>query len=338
VQIGWQKKLKKKWIVYLSQCDTSDKMAKLSKELMDSLIFDKEIYDESVVMGPAYGEDAAVVNLGDIYMVMHSDPISGAIDNIGWLAINIAANDIAVSGASPKWALLTMQFPLDHTKEKIQKIMIDLYDASKELNIEIIGGHSEIIDHIDHPLVTTALIGTTKKPIYTRGSKPGDKIVQIDEAGLEGTWILASDFETELAQKGVDEKTLQEAKSLRKNISVVDAALKIKEEVTSMHDPTEGGVFQGLYEMAHASGNEFNIRSRPELKDISIEICEKLNLDPFRLISSGCLLATVPNSVDLEVGKVIGEVKEGNPGVVFKGKNIEPVREDELFKAIRSLS
>jgi len=313
-------------------------MAKLSKDLMDDLIFNKDIKDESVVMGPAYGEDAAVVDIGDNYIVMHSDPISGAIDNIGWLAINIAANDVAVSGASPRWALLTMQFPTDYNKGEIREVMADLYDASQELDIEIIGGHSEMIEQIDHPLVTTALIGTTEKPIYTRGSEPGDKIVQIDEAGLEGTWILASDFGEELERRGVDRKTLKEAKSLRESISVVEPALQIKEKVSSMHDPTEGGIFQGLYEMAHASQNEFFVNSQPELKEISIEICEKLSLDPFRLISSGCLLATVPESREMERGKVIGEVKEGRPGVIYEGERIKPVKEDELFKAIRLLS
>jgi len=305
---------------------------------MDDLIFNKDIKDESVVMGPAYGEDAAVVDIGDNYIVMHSDPISGAIDNIGWLAINIAANDVAVSGASPRWALLTMQFPTDYNKGEIREVMADLYDASQELDIEIIGGHSEMIEQIDHPLVTTALIGTTEKPIYTRGSEPGDKIVQIDEAGLEGTWILASDFGEELERRGVDRKTLKEAKSLRESISVVEPALQIKEKVSSMHDPTEGGIFQGLYEMAHASQNEFFVNSQPELKEISIEICEKLSLDPFRLISSGCLLATVPESREMERGKVIGEVKEGRPGVIYEGERIKPVKEDELFKAIRLLS
>jgi len=304
---------------------------------MRDLIFDKKIDDESVVMGPAYGEDAAVVDIGDMFLVMHSDPISGAIDNIGWLAINIAANDIAVTGASPRWGLLTIQFPPDQTKEDIQGVIDDLYESSQKLDIEIIGGHSEMIDQIDHALVTTALIGTTKKPIYTRGSEPGDKIVQIDEAGLEGTWILASDFEEELKQLSVSSKTLQKAKSLRETISVVESALKIKDKVSSMHDPTEGGILQGLYEMALASENEFIIHSLPEVKDITEEICKKLSIDPLRLISSGCLLATVPDSLHLEDGKVIGEVKEGTPGVTFNEENIEPVEEDELFKARRSL-
>lgn len=312
-------------------------MAKLSRDLMEDLVFDKKISDESVVMGPAYGEDAAVMDIGDNFLVAHSDPISGAVENIGWLAINIAANDIAVSGADPRWGLLTVQIPKSYSKEDIQEIVLDLHEASERLDIDIIGGHSEIVEQLDQPLVTTALLGTTENPTYTKDAKPGDKIVQIDEAAIEGTWILASDYGEELVERGIDDETISEGKSLREEISVVDCALDIRDKVNSMHDPTEGGVFQGLYEMAHASQELFKLHSKPSFRDCTAKICKNLEIDPLRLISSGCLLATVPYDVEVDVGKVIGTVEEGEANVKYEGKNIEPVDEDELFKAIRSL-
>ncbi len=313
------------------------RMAKLSKKKMDELVFHKDIKDESVVIGPSYGEDAAVLKIEDKFLIAHSDPISGAVDNIGWLAINIAANDIAVSGAAPRWALPSLEIPMNYNDQKMGEMMDDLYDASDALNIEIIGGHSEMIDGIEHPLITTTMMGLTEDPVFTRGSRPGDKIVQINEAGLEGTWILASDFGEELERVGVGKDHLEEARSLRDEISVVDSALEIKDKVTSMHDPTEGGILQGLYEMAHASGNEFVVFDEPDLKDSTVEICEKLDLNPYNLISSGCLLATVPEGVELEKGRVIGEVKDGEPGVFFKKESVEAVQEDELLRAIREL-
>ncbi len=312
-------------------------MAKLSKEEMDELIFDKGIEDESVVMGPSYGEDAAVLKIKDEFLIAHSDPISGAVDNIGWLAINIAANDIAVCGASPRWALPTLELPTGYSREKLEEMIDELHDASRKLNIEIIGGHSEMIDVIDKPLVTTTMMGITEEPVFTCGSEPGDKIIQIDEAALEGTWILASDFGEELETRGVEKSTVEKAKSLRYDISVVNHALEIKDKVSSMHDPTEGGILQGLYEMAQASENEFVINEEPELKGLTVEICEKLDLDPFNLISSGCLLATVPEEFDLDKGKVIGEVKEGETSVLFEDEKIESVEEDELLRAIKDL-
>ena len=179
-------------------------MAKLDRDLMDQLIFDKDLSDDKVVMGPEYGEDAAVIDIGDRYLVAHNDPISGAVENIGWLAINIAANDIAVSGAKPSWALLNIQFPADYSKDNIIQVMADIHEASDRLGIEIVGGHTETLEQIEKPLVTTTMMGETENPIYTRGSSPGDKIIQIGEAGLEGTWILASDFEQDLSDLGVD--------------------------------------------------------------------------------------------------------------------------------------
>lgn len=312
-------------------------MAKLSRDFMDELVFDKEIKDESVVMGPAYGEDAAVIDMGDNFLVVHSDPISGALDNIGWLAINIAANDIAVCGARPRWALISAQFPKDNPDKIIREIILDIYQAAQTLNIDIVGGHSESIDSIEQPLITTSLLGTTQNPIYTKDAKPGDKIIQIDEAAIEGTWILASDFGEELKERGVEEEVISKARSLRDEISVVDSALAIRDEVNSMHDPTEGGIFQGLYEMAQASKCSFVIESRPKIKDITEKICETLEIDPFKLISSGCLLATIPEDEELDSGKMIGRVEKGESGVIYQGKSIEPVYEDELFRAIRIL-
>ncbi len=304
---------------------------------MESLIFDKNIEDERVVMGPQYGEDAAVLKFGDEYLVIHSDPISGAEENIGWLSLNIAANDIAVCGASPSWALPSLQFPTDYPEENIERVITDMNRASVELNVELIGGHSEIIDGIEVPLITTSMMGATEELVFTKDSEPGDKIVQVDEVGIEGTWILASDFEEELKRKGIEEKVIERAKDLRDNISVVESALSIKEKVTSMHDPTEGGLLQGLYEMAHASGNRFVIDTEPRLMKETAVIADVLDLDPLRLISSGCLLATIPEALELERGKVIGRVVGGDPSVDFMGDEVEEVQEDELFRVSRSL-
>ncbi len=315
-------------------------MAKLDREMMDELIFKRDIKDKDVVMGPEYGEDAAIIDLGENYILAHIDPISGAVDNIGWLAINIAANDIAVSGAQPRWGLLNLQFPEKYEKKEISTVMRDIYKAADELGIEIIGGHSELLDQIRKPLITTTMMGDTKEPIFTKGSEPGDKIIQVGEAGIEGTWILASDFEKELLDLGVHRVVIDKAKGLKQEISVVEDAnyVSSKYPVTSMHDPTEGGILQGLYEMAVASKNRFNLTSQPKTKDITSEICDKLNLNPLALISSGCLIFTVPNSIEVKEGKVIGEVEEGDPDlIVFEDKLKEPIQEDELFRVIKEL-
>ncbi len=312
-------------------------MSKLSQDLLKELFFDEKIDDPSVIIGPKFGEDAAVLKIGDTNLVIHTDPISGAVENIGWLSINIAANDIAVTGARPRWALCSIQVPEDLSHKKLKKIAEDLKQAADELDVNIIGGHTESISGINRPLISTTMMGLTDKPIFTSSSEPGDKIIQIKSAGIEGCWILVNDHEEELIQRGVDEKVIDEVKGWRNEISVVKSALKIKDIATSIHDPTEGGIFQSLYEMASCSGNDFYVDSEFEIKSETKEICDVLGIDPLYLISSGCLLATVPRDVDYSEGKVIGEVREGGGKVFYRNEEVNENPEDELFKILKEL-
>ena len=219
-------------------------------------------------------------------------------------------------------------------EKKVERIIEDLYQAADELGVSLIGGHTETVKGLERPLITTAMMGVTKEPVFTRGSNPGDKIVQINEAAIEGTWILVSDFEELLVKKGLDKKSAKTVHSWNKDISVVGDALKVNKTATSMHDPTEGGILQGLYEMARCSGNDFVIEEEISFRQETIEVSDILGLDPKKLISSGCLLATIPEEKDIEHGKVIGHVESGSGQTIYEGKVIEEVTEDELFRFI----
>lgn len=312
-------------------------MPKLSQKLMEELFFNQKIEDPSVVMGPRFGEDAAVIRLNEDYLVAHPDPISGAVENIGWLSINVPANDIAVTGARPRWATPAIQIPPNMSEKKLKYIVKEMVEAASDLGVTLIGGHTETVEGIDRPLITTTIMGITNKPVFTSSSIPGDLIIQIKEAGIEGSWILASDFREKLLEMGVGSDALDEAKCWREDISIVDTALKVKKHVSSMHDPTEGGVLQGLYEMAKSSGNDFHIKEDLMVRPETSEICEKVELNPLRLISSGCLMVTSEKEDIHENAKVIGRVEEGDGNLYYKGEKTEEYPNDELFKAIAKL-
>ncbi len=312
-------------------------MAKFSHEFLKRF-FQEDLKDSRVEMGPRYGEDAAVIKFGKEYLVVHPDPISGALENIGWLSIHIPANDIAAAGAKPCWALPTVQTPEDFSKSKVERLLDEMCEAARGLNVGLIGGHTETVEFIDRPMVTTCMMGLTGSPIYTHTSNPGDLLVQIGDAGIEGTWVLVTDAYDKLESLGVSEACLHEVLGWRNDISVVDDALRLRDTATSMHDATEGGLLQGAYEMAFASGNRFEIHRAPSVREATLEICGVLNVDPLRLIASGCLLATVPPDTELPVGKVIGKVTEGEPGLFFDSKKVGENTEDELFRVLREMN
>ncbi len=312
-------------------------MPKLPRELLERFLFSRGLDDERVILGPEYGEDAAVIDLGEGYLVTHLDPISGAVKDVGKLAVMVASNDIAVSGAVPRWCMSSIQVPEDMDEEEVETILNDFLDTASDMGISVVGGHTETVDGIDKPLITTSMFGITDEPVYTSGSEPGDLIVQIGPAAVEGTWILANDHEKSLMEKGVDGETIKRASGWVDDISVIEKALAVRDKVTSMHDPTEGGIIQGLYEMASASCNDFVVDGEIEFRDETLEICEKLGLDPLRLISSGCVVVTVPEGSDIPYGNMIGRVEEGEGYLQYHGESIEETTEDELFRVIAHL-
>ncbi len=326
-------------------------VGKLPPELLRKYIFSRiGVKDQKVIVGPAYGEDAAIIDFGEKVLVVHVDPITGAVEWLGWLAVHIACNDIAVRGAKPKWLLCVLYLPEKTTEELIDKITSQIDSAAKELGVMIVGGHSEYTPGLDRPLISMTAIGLANKDKYVRtaGVKPGDYILMTKTVAIEGTSILATDFADKLREKGVSEELIKSGANFIKRISVVKEALILTDVgVHSMHDPTEGGLLGGVAEMAYASNVEIEIWEDkvPIAKETKI-FCEVLKIDPLKLISSGVLLAAVPpENVDEALKKlnkaginvsIIGKAREGRGVILYRKSGIvERIPEyivDELYK------
>ncbi len=281
--------------------------------------------DPRVLVGPGIGEDAAVIDMGDRVLVLHSDPITEAVEGIGWLALNIAANDVATAGAKPLWASVTILLPEGFSEKLLDEITRDLHRAAEELGVSIVGGHTEEAPRLDRPILVVTMLGEAPRDRYVRtgGAKPGDAVLVVKSAGLEGTSILAKDFRDVLESQGIGDNLLEKAAGFAAEVSIVREALLLAEMgATSLHDPTEGGLIGGLVEVALASGKTLEVWEKDvPVKPETRRICEALGLDPLKLISSGALIATVPpeklgqvkealNSMGIEYG-VAGRVHEG---------------------------
>ena len=277
------------------------KIGKIPHHILENLLGQIDINDDRVMLGPMIGEDAAVIDLGDTVLVAKTDPVTFASDLVGWYAVHINANDIACVGATPRWFLATLLVPEGSTEAGVSKIFRQLTEACESMNIQLVGGHSEVTAAVTQPVVVGAMLGEAQKEsiIRTSGAMDGDSIVLTKGIAVEGSAVLARDAEERLLQAGVGPSTVARAKKFLfdPGISVVkDARIaRASVEVHCLHDPTEGGVVTGLWEIAKAANLGLSVEegSIPVLLETA-EICEALRLDPLGLLASGALLITLP--------------------------------------------
>jgi hydrogenase maturation factor len=274
-------------------------LGKLPAEHLARLLVRHAPSGERVVLGPGVGHDAAVISFGDRLLVAKTDPITFASDEIGWYAVHVNANDIACTGATARWFLATLLLPELHTDaHRVDAIFDQIADACHELDVELVGGHTEITYGLDRPIVVGCMLGEVAPEQLVRpdGARPGDALLVTKGIAVEGTAIVAREKGDELA--GLDSLLLQRCQGFlyEPGISVVrDAAVATSAgEVHVMHDPTEGGLATGLWELAEAAqvGLEVDETSIPILPETQI-LCARLGLDPLGLIASGALLLAV---------------------------------------------
>ena len=274
---------------------------KLPLDLLSRLLDEIDVCDPRVVLGARAGEDAALIDFGDRYLVAKTDPITFATDLIGWYMVQVNANDIAVMGGAPRWLMTTLLLPDGTSESDVERIFTQIREACKVLDITLIGGHTEITYDLPRPIAVGAMLGEVPKEraVLTSGALPGDSVVITKAVAVEGTSILAREAANDLFERGVTQDSIDRAKDLlfSPGISVIpEAAIACETvDVHAMHDPTEGGLSGGLVEMAAAAnvGLLVDMDAIPVLPECR-EICDALGLDPLGLIASGSLLAAVP--------------------------------------------
>lgn len=325
-------------------------IGKIPNELLEQIVIRNLKHKrEDVLVHAGVGKDCAVIDFGEYGCVLSSDPITGAVNNIGSLAIHISCNDVAASGAEPIGVMMTMLLPPSTTEQDIEKIMEDAGKASKQLNVEIVGGHTEITDAVNKVVLITTVVGKQKKSEVLKSTDivPGDLVVMTKYAGIEGTAIIASDLEDKLTGV-ISEEHIAEGKAMTKDLSVLkEGLLGGKMGAKYMHDITEGGVLGAIWETAISNGVGVRIvEEQIPLKNSTKAIAQAVNIDPLRLISSGSMIVVMEESdAKLYIEKlkqegidasVIGTVTEAGMKLESGGveKEIESPKSDEIYKVI----
>lgn len=283
---------------------------KLPLGLLDDLLGKIQVNDPRILVGPGLGEDAAVIDFGDICLVAKTDPITFATDDIGYYAIHVSANDIATMGATPRWFLPAVLLPDGSTDaQTVQGIFASIQTAADDAGIAICGGHTEITAGLDRPIIVGQMLGEVSKDdlIRSNGLREGDRILMTKGLGVEGTALIAGEMGDELEARGLDLELIDRAARYLRDpgISILTEARAVCRVIKphAMHDPTEGGVATALRELAAASNVGLAVyKDALYLSPETEAICTRMKVDPLGLISSGALLiGLAPADVDIAV-------------------------------------
>ena len=329
------------------------KAGKLPRSLLASLLERYASPAAGVILGPRIGEDAAVIEMADRYLVVSTDPITFATSEIGYYALTINANDVVTCGARPRWFLMTILAPEGCTDAELERLFQQVDTACRQFEVGLIGGHTEITPGLDRPIVIGTMIGEVAKDrlVLTSGAQDGDDLLLTKGIAVEGTAILAREREGVLRSRGYAEAFIERAQRYLYDpgISVVREALVAVETagVSAMHDPTEGGLSGGLYELSEAAGVGLEVdQAAIPILDETATLCQEFHLDPLGLIASGALVITChPRDTDRLISAVraagveiyrIGCVLPQARGVILIGpageKPLPAFERDEIVK------
>lgn len=328
-------------------------IGKLPNEILKYLVLDRiRNTREEVLVKPAIGEDCSAIDFGQELCVISCDPITGTDHEIGRIAVHVSCNDIAASGAEPIGIMVTLLIPPGASMASVEKIMKQLANTATASNVDILGGHTEVTDAVNRFVINVTAVGKTigKNVVKTSGARPGDSLILTKTAGLEGTAILAFGNQKELA-KQFGSPLVIEGKKLMALLSVVkEGMIAARQGVHAMHDVTEGGVLGAVWEMCDASGcgAEIYKDSIPVL-EVTKTICNYFNINPLKLISSGCMLIAAesgPTLIETLADQgiqatVIGKATEKRSRLLFTESGavmIPSPKSDELYKVKKRVS
>lgn len=277
-------------------------LGKIPPEFFDRVIFPHlGAKSKSVIVKPQHGVDFGAIEIGDQVVVMSSDPVfiapSLGWERAAWFALHILASDVAVSGIKPSYLTIDLNLPPEMGADTLETVWKSIHNEAEKLRISVVTGHTARYAGCNYPMVGGAtIIGVgSKKDLIVRNSKVGDKLIITKGPAVETTGLMSVQFPEFLEEK-YGSGFVKKAQDVFYQMTVVEDALTAAKAggVTAMHDATECGVWGGLYEIANAS--KVGMRINKEgiiLQDVIKQTCECFDIDPYKAISEGTLLATV---------------------------------------------
>lgn len=275
------------------------KEGKLPPDFLKELLNTLPPLKKEIKIGPRIGGDSAVVEFKDLYLIISQDPITFTEKEIGYYGVIVNANDVAVMGAKPLYFLFTLLLPKGFNKENIKKVFEEVENVCRNLEIQVIGGHTEITPNLEKLILCGTMIGIRKKEkdFFPKEVNSGDFLFCVKEVPIEGVSIIAKE-KKEVVKKILGEKKLNKFMkyNIKPGISIVKEAILISEfkGTLAMHDPTEGGIINGIWEFCEFLNKGVIVYGDkiPMVKGFE-KVFEYFSIDPLKTISSGSLLVAI---------------------------------------------
>ncbi len=302
---------------------------------------------EEVKCGAGVGTDCAVLAFAENEeTVLSTNPVSAPADMVCAYALHRALNNVAAAGGEPVGVMISAMLPEELEEKRLQDMIQQAEDICACFHVQLIGGHTECSAALTMPVLTVTCIGK-RAGDHTRNIRdirPGQDVVISKWIGLEGSVRIAREYKEDLLTR-YPSAMIEEAAAFERFLSVIpEAATAVKSGACGIHDVSQGGIFAALWELAHGAdvGLEIDLRKLP-VRQETIELCEFFDLNPYELLSGGCLLMTAEdgNGLVLALEKedipavVVGKTTAGNDRVLLNEEErryLEPPKTDQIYQ------
>lgn len=312
---------------------------------------------KDVAVGPANGVDVGVVRLpGGRAMISTTDPIyivpAYGWERAAWFAFHILASDLTTSGVAAQYVTMDWNLPMDIEDDQIETMFRVIDRECRKVGAAIVTGHTGRYEGCAYPMVggaTFLAIAPKDGWVTADMARPGNRLLVTKTAALEATAILSNTF-PDLVERRLGPEVTSNARSLFESMSTVDDALTAASVglrgggVWAMHDATEGGVRNAVWEMAQASGLGVDVDlSKAYVDSAAMAVSQVFGMDPLDAISEGTLLMAVDPKAAEDVldrlkrkGIVARDVgaftKRGGPSL-DRGRPLHPADRDPFWVA-----
>ncbi len=324
------------------------KIGKVSESVLKrSILRQLHTKREEIVSGAGIGADCAIFALSDTEIqasCMQEAAVAQQADIA--VAVQKCANNLAVSGATPIAAMITLLLPESVSEPEMKAIMAEAEKTCHNLEMQIAGGQTKITNGVNMPYVVVTGYGKGKKEHCrtVKAAKPGQDIVLSKWIGLEGTAVLTKKNRQRLLDR-YPSYLVDEAAGFDSLLSVIpEAATAMKSGVCAMHDASEGGIFAALWELAEGAGVglKIDLKKLP-IRQETVEVCECLGANPYELMSGGCLIMTTEDGLGLVAAleaegipaTVVGKLTDSNDRIILNEDEVRYMdrpKQDEIYK------